>query len=156
MFMKAWLAVLAFGAFSLIPGSLLGASSEARVKQSIETLLRNPMSDAAKSAGAEIIEFAGESPDYHIELEVGYLPWVKDRDLPKGSQILMAAFIAGNLREQMRKNSSQPEPYAGVLAALQVYQKIKQANSSFNIPKVEKFLAMEREGKLRQHIASVR
>ncbi len=64
-------------------------------------------------AGAQIIEFAGESPDYHIELEVAYMPWVKDRALPKGSQILLAAFIAGNLREQMRKNSSKPEPYAG-------------------------------------------
>lgn len=154
--MKAWLAVIALAIFSFVPANLLGASSEAKVKQSIETLLRNPTSEAGKSAGAVIIEFAGESPDYHIELEVGYMPWVKDRDLPKGSQILLAAFIAGNLREQMRKNSSQPEPYAGVLAALQVYQKIKQSNGSFNIPKVEKFLAMERDGKLRQHIASVR
>lgn len=156
MFMKAWLAVLVFGAFSLVPGKVLGASSEAKVKQNIDTLLRNPMSEEAKSAGAAIIEFAGESPNYHIELEVAYMPWVKDRGLPKGSQILMAAFIAGNLKEQMRKNTSQPEPYAGVLAALKVYEKIKQTNESFNIPKVEKFLSMERDGKLRQHIASAK
>lgn len=154
--MKAWLAVFTLAIFSFVPANLLGASSEARVKQNIETLLRNPMSDAAKSAGAAIIEFAGESPDYHIELEVAYMPWVKDRDLPKGSQILLAAFIAGNLREQMRKNTSQPEPYAGVLAALQVYEKIKRTNDAFSIPKADKFLAMERDGKLRQHIASVR
>jgi len=154
--MKAWLAVLVLSAFTLVSGNLLGASSEARVKQNIEMLLRNPMSEEAKSAGAAIIEFAGESPDYHIELEVAYLPWVKDRGLPKGSQILLAAFIAGNLREQMRKNTSKPEPYAGVLAALQVYEKIKQTNDSFHIPKAEKFLTMERDGKLRQYIASVR
>lgn len=114
------------------------------------------MSDAAKSAGAQIIEFAGESPDYHIELEVAYMPWVKDRGLPNGSQMLLAAFIAGNLREQMRKNTSKPEPYAGVLAALEVYEKIKQKNGEFLIPKAEKFLTMEREGKLRPYIASVR
>jgi hypothetical protein len=156
MFMKAWLAVLFLSVLSLLPTSLLGATSEARIQQKIETLLRSPLSDAAKSAGAEIIEFAGESPNYHIELEVAYMPWVKDRALPKGSQILLAAFIAGNLREQMRKNSSTPEPYAGVLAALDVYQKIKRADGEFHIPKAEKFLAMERDGKLRQHIASVR
>lgn len=153
--MKVWLAGLAL-VFSLFSNSVFGAPSESKVKQHIETLLRNPMSESAKSAGAEIIEFAGESPNYHVELEVAYMPWVKDRALPKGSQILLAAFVAGNLREQMRKQSSKPEPYAGVLAALEVYEKIKRSNEGFHIPKVEKFLAMEREGTLRQHIASVR
>jgi hypothetical protein len=156
MYKNAWLAALVMAAFSLFPSQLFAAPSEARVKQNIETLLRNPTSDAARSAGAAIIEFAGKSPNYHIELQVGYMPWVKDRALPKGSQILLAAFVAGNLREQMRKNTSKPEPYAGVLAALEVYQKIKRTNGDFVIPKAEKFLAMEREGTLRQHIASVR
>lgn len=156
MFMKAWIAVAVLLVFSLFPANLQGASSETRIRQKIETLLRDPMSDSAKAAGAEIIEFAGKSPDYHIELEVGYMPWVKDRGLPKGSQILLAAFIAGNLREQMRKSSSTPEPYAGVLAALDVYQKVKRTNGEFHIPKAEKFLAMERAGTLKQHIAAVR
>lgn len=133
-----------------------GASAETRVKQKIELLLRNPLSDSAREAGAEIIEFAGESPNYHVELLVGYMPWVKDKGLPKGSQILLAAFVAGNLREQMRKNSSEPEPYAGVQAALEVYRKIRADDSGFRIAKVEQFLAMEKQGSLRAHIAAVR
>lgn len=154
--MKVWIAILVFAVSPMFSTDLFGSVSEARVKKSIETLLRNPASDAAREAGAQIIEFAGESPNFHIELEVGYMPWVKDGDLPKGSQILLAAFVAGNLREQMRKNSSQPEPYAGVLAALEVYQKIKRSDAGFRIDKVEKFLAMQRQGTLRSHIASVR
>jgi hypothetical protein len=126
------------------------------VKKDIETLLRNPMSDAARSAGAKVIKFAGESDVYQVNLEVGYLPWVKDRFLPKGSQMLLAAFVAGNLREQMRKNSSRPEPYAGVLAVLEVYQKMRSRDAEFHIPKAEKFLVMERQGTLRSHIASIR
>ena len=137
------------------PAGLAGPS-EARVKQKIELLLRNPQSEAAREAGAEIIEFAGESPNYHVELQVGYMPWVKDKGLPKGSQILLAAFVAGNLREQMRKNSSHPEPYAGVRAALDVYRKIRAEDSAFRIEKVERFLAMEKQGSLRAHIASIR
>ena len=153
---KAWLAVVAAGMVTVGSGNLHGAPSEARIRQKIENLLRDPMSEAGKAAGAEVIEFAGESPNYHVKLEVGYLPWVKDRNLPAGSQILLAAFVAGNLREQMRKNSSTPEPYAGVLAALEVYQKVKRSNGAFHIPQAEKFLAMERAGTLQKHIASVR
>jgi hypothetical protein len=158
MFMKALKACLAVVAVvvAVFPANLAAAPSEAQIRQKIETLLRNPTSDAAKSAGAEIIEFAGESPKYHVKLEVGYMPWVKDRNLPQGSQILLAAFVAGNLREQMRKGSSTPEPYAGVLAALEVYQKVKRSNGAFHIPKAEQFLAMERAGTLKSHIASVR
>ncbi len=114
------------------------------------------MSESAREAGAQIIEFAGKSPDYHIELKVGYMPWVKDRGLPQGSQILLAAFVAGNLREQMQKNSSRPEPYAGVMAALEVYEKMKRDDADFRIAPAETFLAMRRQGTLRAHIASVR
>ncbi len=153
--MKAWMVIFFLTAFLVFPTDILGSSSEARVRKNIEIFLRNPMSESAREAGAQIIEFAGESPNYHIELEVGYMPWVKDSALPKGSQILLAAFVAGNLREQMRKNSSQPEPYAGVLVALEVYEKMKRSDGAFRIAKVEKFLAMERQGTLRSHIASV-
>lgn len=131
-------------------------ASEARVLKHIETLLRNPSSQAARDAGAAVIEFAGKSPNYHVELEVGYMPWVKDRDLPAGSQMLLAAFIAGNVREQIRRKTSQPEPYAGVLAALEVYEKLQRADPSFRIAKADKFLAMERQGALRAHIAAVK
>jgi hypothetical protein len=150
------LCVLALAVVCWIPLQGIAAPSESRVKQKIETLLRDPTSNAAKQAGAEIIEFAGKSPNYHVELQVGYMPWVTERNLPRGSQMLLAAFIAGNLREQMRKNSSHPEPYAGVLAALEVYQKMKRSDPDFHIPKVEKFIAMERAGTLERHIASVR
>lgn len=154
--MKAWTVILFLTAFSMLPADLLGSPSEARVRKNIENLLRNPMSDSAREAGAQIIEYAGKSSDYHIELKVGYMPWVKDRGLPKGSQMLLAAFVAGNLREQMQKNSSRPEPYAGVKAALEVYEKMKRSDDSFRIAAAEKFLAMERQGALRAHIASVR
>jgi hypothetical protein len=156
MSVKMRVLLLMLAACCLLPSQGFGALSESRVKQKIETLLRDPTSDAARMAGAEVIKFAGKSPKYHIELKVGYMPWVKDSSLPRGSQILLAAFIAGNLREQMRKNSSQPEPYAGVQATLEVYQKIKRQDPDFHIPGVEKFIAMEQAGTLKRHIASVR
>ena len=152
--MKAWIISIVLAAFASF--STAAIASEARVRRNIETLLRNPMSDAAREAGAQIIQFAGESPDYHVELEVGYMPWVKEKGLPKGSQMLMAAFIAGNLKEQMRKNSSKPEPYAGVLAAISVYQKSRRSDSNFRIPTMEKFIAMEQQGTLRAYIDSVK
>lgn len=154
MKVNAWIISIVLAAFSAL--STGAFASEARVQRNIDTLLRNPMSDAAKEAGAQIIQFAGESPNYHVDLEVGYMPWVKDKGLPKGSQMLLAAFIAGNLKEQMRKNSSRPEPYAGVLAAIDVYQKIRRSDSNFRISKVEKFIAMQQQGTLRAYVDSVK
>jgi hypothetical protein len=154
--MKVLPVIFFLTALAMLPTDLLGSPSEARVKRSIENLLRNPMSSSAMDAGAEIIEYAGKTPNYNIELKVGYMPWVKERSLPKGSQVLLAAFVAGNLREQMLKNSARPEPYAGVVAALGVYEKMKRSDVTFRIATAEKFLAMERRGTLRSHIASVR
>jgi len=152
--MRLFIAILAI--FLGHPGSAFCNISEAKLLKAIATLISQPNSSAALTSGRVILEFAESSPDYRIRISLGYLPWADNRDLPDGSQILLAAFVAGNLQEQIRKGSSKPEPYAGTLAVIEVYQKVSRKRLSFKISQVENFIAMEKRGVLRAHIESLR
>jgi len=154
--MKTRVLIAALAVFLSHPNEGCQAASKDQVGNAINTLLQNPDSSAARLAGRIVLEFAESSPDHTILINLGYLPWSKSRNLPDGSNMLLAAFVAGNLREQIRKNSSQPEPYAGALAVIVVYQKLLQSNPGFKIAKVEEFIVMQKKGVLRSHIASVR
>ena len=154
--MKSRVLIATLAAVLLLPcGSCLAISKD-EARNAINTLLQNPSSSAARTAGRVVLEFAEATPDHRVLINLGYLPWAKSRSLPDGSQMLLAAFVAGNLQEQMRKNSSSPEPYAGTLAVIVVYQKMLRANPRFKIPKVEEFIAMEKRGVLRSHINSIK
>lgn len=126
------------------------------MRKAIEVLISAPDSPAARTAGRVVLKFAGTSPNYKIQISLCYLPWANSPDLPDGNQMLMAAFVAGNLQEQILKNSSRPEPYAGALAVIEVYQKMLRTRPDFKIPKVEEFIAMEKRGVLRSHIESLK
>lgn len=154
--MRIGLFIITLTLFLGLPGNGFGGISESRVRKAIRVLISRPDSSAGRSAGRVVLQFAEATPDYTIRISRGYLPWAGGRNLPAGSQMLLAAFVAGNLQEQIRKNSSQPEPYAGALAVIEVYQKMARSRSNFKIPKVEKFIVMERRGVLRAHIESVK
>lgn len=130
--------------------------SDAQAMRQIKILLAEPESKAGQAAGLKVILFAAKSTKYYVDISQAYLPWVKERSLPQGSQVLTAAFIAGNIREQIRKQSSSPEPYAGVQAALRVYEKMRSSDSSFRIEQAERFLELERSGSLRKMVDSSR
>jgi hypothetical protein len=154
--MKARVFIAIFAATLSLTGNLHCKSSTSEVLKAIRALIQNPNSSSARSAGKLVLQFAEATPHHTIHISLGYLPWANSRNLPDGSQLLLAAFVAGNLREQIRKHSSRPEPYAGALVVIEVYQKILRKRPGFKIPKVEKFIAMEKSGLLKAHIESVR
>lgn len=136
--------------------SLYCNNSEVNVRKAIQILINHPDSSAARSAGRVVLKFAGTTPHYKIQISLCYLPWADSQNLPDGSQMLLAAFVAGNLQEQIRKNTSKPEPYAGVLAIIEVYQKMSRTRPDFKIPKVDEFITMEKRGVLRTHVESLK
>lgn len=127
-----------------------------KVQKAIGILLDCPSSSAGKAAGLAVLQFAGSTQAYRVEITLGYLPWSSREDLPTGSQLLLAAFVAGNLQEQIKKGSARPEPYAGALAVICVYRKLSEKIPDFRISQVEEFMALESKGRLRNYIASIR
>ncbi len=154
--MKSRVLPALFAVFLAQPCDWCFAISKDEAHNAINTLLQNPNSPAARTAGRVVLEFAEATPNHRVLINLGYLPWAKNSGLPDGSQMLLAAFVAGNLQEQMKKKSSTPEPYAGALAVIQVYQKMSRSNPRFKITKVEEFIAMEKRGTLRAHINSIK
>lgn len=130
--------------------------SRSEAQRAMTVFFSNPGSFEARSAGQVILKYAESSKDHEVYIDPEYMPWINDPRLPSGSNVLFIAFIAGNLQEQFRKGSSQPEAYAGVQAVLRVYQRIREKVPAFQISKVDKFLAMERKGTLYAYVSAVK
>ena len=70
------------------------------VLKAISRFKSDPLAAKADGILAIIVNFADKSPNVYVEIDVGYLPWIKQKRI-KNSDILLAAFIAGNIRSQL-------------------------------------------------------
>src|SRR5690242_16064615 len=107
------------------------APTRSEAQRAMTVFFSNPGSFEARSAGQVILKYAEASKDHEVYIDPEYMPWINDPRLPSGSNVLFIAFIAGNLQEQFRKGTSQPEAYAGVQAVLRVYQRIREKVPDF-------------------------
>lgn len=109
---------------------------ESQIAKKIEKFLSDPQKH--KNLGADIILFAGKSENYTVVLNPKYMPWIKGKDMPEGSQILLAAFIAGNLQAQIQSKTNQDKPEAGRKAAFKAYRTIQAKDPDFYFAGMEK------------------
>ena len=62
---------------------------------------------------------------------------------------MLGAFISGNIKSQLERNTKEDSPYPGILQTLKVYRQIKAKDNKASIPELEKFAKLEAEGKLK-------
>lgn len=134
----------------LLPASLRAASGSEMKSLAVLNLF---LADPLEGSPAEVLKIVENSPR-EVELSNKYLPWIATENRPQGHELLLAAFMAGNLKAQIEKNSPDPQPYAGVLAIIDVYRKIQAYKPGFEVASVDHFIALEKEGKLKAYIES--
>ena len=122
-----------------------------QVQAAIAQFLDDPTAPASKSAPRQILQFSEESADHEIAIDSKYLPWLEGNNT-EDSPLLLAAFLAGNLREQFARNTGKPQPYAGVLSVIDVYRKLQAKKPSLRISQIEKQIELEKQGKLKAQI----
>ena len=132
--------------------TLKAGMSEEQATVAITTFLADPLSATSADNAKQIVQYGEETPDHEVIIEPKYMPWLEASKPPEGSELLLAAFIAGNLKEQIKKHSAKAEPYAGALSVIDVYSKIKMKTIGFRIDSVERWISLEKQGKLKAFI----
>lgn len=98
------------------------------------------------SAGnlAVIVNFAEASSDVQIVLDEATLPWLVRKPETKGENILLGAFVAGNIRPQLEKKVNQDCPVDGLLFLGRVYRALRPGGTVGVVPELEKWSKLDR------------
>lgn len=111
-------------------------------------------SDAASRASNTILRFAIESDEVVVDLGPAAVTWVDtSRGLSQvsltGEQgLLLATYLAGEVKAQLAAGAPDPNPFAGWTAMLRVYRSLK-LRQGVKISAIEPLLSSQAEGNLK-------
>jgi hypothetical protein len=156
--MRQTFAAVAFAACACC--ALAATPTKQDALQAISVLEKSLLSPQAADAAKTVVVYAQLSDDVMVDIGPEQLPWLseewgleKDRELAVHS-MLVAAFVAGNVKPQLRNEKAEDDTYSGWLFAIATYRKL-QAREHFQSPSIEALSKMQAEGKLLQHAKDV-
>ena len=106
-----------------------------------------------------LIDSAEARSDVAITISQQLLPWILETDTTVFRRamrgLFLSAFVAGNMREQLVSRVKGDQPYAGVVAVLDVYLMVRARAPAYRQPTLDEWLHLREQGKLRQHVAQL-
>lgn len=121
---------------------------EPEVLAAMETMFRDPLSEAARQAQATVIEFAKTSNQVSVEISPRLFLFTNSRY----DSLLMAHYIAGavefDLAHRDQARDRMADAPAALSAAVAVYRKMRLAKVAYYNPFFETVDAWEQRGKL--------
>jgi hypothetical protein len=127
------------------------AVREETLRRAVSTFLKQPTSSASKHSARTILKFAEESEDVSVLISRKAVPWVGGKKY-EHREILLCAFIAGNVLSQLDSGVNANDPYSGLIKVFRVYRYLKKRKKGYTVPEVERLLAMHKEGKLMRYL----
>ena len=99
----------------------------------------------AKSNGtfSIIISFAAKSPDVLVTVNTEYLPWLNQEKKIDNTDILLCAFIAGNMRPQLAQKKKKDHPVDGIKFMLSVYNRLRKDEKIESIVELDKWSKLD-------------
>jgi len=134
--------------------------SKQEVLMAISVLEKNITGPQAPDAAKTIVVYAQQSDDVMVDIGQDQLPWIGerwglDREREQMNQsLLLAAFVAGNIRSQIKNERAEDDTYSGWVFAIDAYKRLR-AKAPFRSPAIETLQRMEDEGTLLQHAKDV-
>jgi hypothetical protein len=131
------------------------AVSKADALKAIRTFQMEPTSPEGFTAASTIMAFAAKSPLIHISMAVA--PWIKDKDASDFDtrNILLAAYVAGNVEAQLKSGRPVDDVYAGWEQVFTTYAQLIHINSAAKIEEVEDLRQKDEHGELQAYAAEV-
>ena len=140
--------------------SLADTPSRHEVLVAISVLERDVTGQAAVDAAKTIVVYAQDSDDVVVDIGPGQLPWVREEwGLDKARELecqsmLLAAFVAGNIKSQIKNARAEDDTYSGWIFAIDAYNRLR-SKGPFQSPSIEQLSRMEADGTLLQHAREV-
>jgi hypothetical protein len=142
-------------AFLLLAHAAAAAPSKQDALEAISVLEKSILGPEAPQAAKTVVVFAQVSDDVMVNVGPDQLPWLsedwgleREREATLHS-LLLAAFVAGDIRPQLRSARAEDDTYSGWVFALDAYRKIR-AKENFRSPSLEELGKMQADGKLRE------
>jgi len=136
------------------------APSRQEVLQAIEVMEKNVGGSAASEAAKTIVIYAQVSDDVMVDIGPDQLPWIEEKwplakeEARTRQSILMAAFVAGNIKSQIKNDKAEDDTYSGWIFAIDTYHRL-QSRGPFVSPAIEALSKLQQQGKLLQHAREV-
>lgn len=130
------------------------------VLQAIAVMEKSVSSPEAAEAAKLIVVYAQVSDDVMVDIGPDQLPWVNEAwDLDKDREgalksMLMAAFVAGNVKSQIKNDRAEDDTYSGWIFVIETYHRLR-AKKPFRSPSIEALARLQAEGRLLQHARDV-
>jgi hypothetical protein len=152
----AALAVCAASGFSATPA----APTKHEAMVAIDVLERNVSGKEAVEAARTVVTYAQLSDDVMVNIGPDQVPWVTekwglddDRELECQS-LLLASFVAGNVRSQIKNDRAEDDTYSGWVFAIKSYDRLR-AKEHFRSDSMDALSKMEADGTLLQHAKEI-
>ena len=129
-----------------------GKATKEQVLKAIAAFRRDPLAARTDGTSALILNFAEASPDVQVEMGPKVLPWMNEPVNDKYGEVLMAAFVAGDVRSQLESHRAKDDAMAGALQVIDTYQQLRKKDPSVRSVSVEKWIALQAQGKLRAEL----
>ena len=126
------------------------------VLRAISVMEKSVSSPEAVEAAKLIVVYAQVSDDVMVDIGPEQLPWIGeswglDRDRENACQsMLMAAFVAGNVKSQIKNDKAEDYTYSGWIFVIATYRRL-QAKEPFRSPSIDALAKMQADGRLLQH-----
>ena len=126
----------------------------------IAVLEKSVSSPEAVDAARTIVTYAQASDDVMVDIGPDQIPWSEEKwGLGDGRELacqsmMLASFIAGNVRSQIKNNRAEDDTYSGWVFAINTYNRLR-AKERFRSPSLESLSKMESDGTLLQHAREV-
>jgi hypothetical protein len=139
---------------------LAATPSKDEALRAISVLERNVTSPEAALAAKTIVVYAQLSDEVMVDVGPEQLPWISetwglDKERESALQsILVAAFVAGNVKPQIKNDKAEDDTYSGWLFTIETYRRLR-AKENFSSPSIEGLSKMQSEGKLLEHAREV-
>jgi hypothetical protein len=140
--------------------ALAATPSKQDALQAISVLEKGLLGPKATEAAKTVVVYAQLSDDVLVDIGPEQLPWAsedwgldREREIQLHS-LLVAAFVAGDVKPQLKNEKAEDDTYAGWVFALEAYRRLK-ARDDFRSPSLEALSKMQAEGKLMQHAKDI-
>jgi hypothetical protein len=134
--------------------------SREEVLSAISVMERNIGGPEAAGAAKTIVVYAQLSDDVMVDIGQEELPWLSEKwDLGHDKEqtcqsLLMAAFVAGNIKSQLKAEKAGDDTYSGWVFTIDTYRRLK-ARYGFRSPAIDELSRMQAAGKLLEHAREV-
>lgn len=140
--------------FIVSPQLYSQSAEHEQILKYIKIIETDPLGNDADKAAGEILKFATDSEDVEVRLSSEVIPFLDEEDTRYNS-ILIASFIAGNIKPQLINRAKGNDAYSGILLELATYEKIRQKENSFKINELEKMIVLKKNNKLKEYVDSI-